>query len=339
MELSKEMQELAVELVLDEKKKLASILKKSGKNSSYYRRYSSAHSEALYNLSPEEASKIKFNKRRLRLSRAFETLDSIGVPLAKTKISDETGKSYDVEFGRIDWYSVNPTKTQRTVSFLNDGTIEMTRTGLKQTLKHPSKLSCKASFSVLSPGFDFFAVNDKIVGDFDDNTDFKKLISDPSNHEYEHISISLQGDSLTITLNETSIDINLGNGIRTITEQGKTVTYPEGSCEQDKQIERRAIAVLKNFVNDIPVPGFVARINRLLEFVIDKKKLPARPNHFFNPGNLNRTEVPSSNETLFTEEELNRAYEEMAEEAEWMRKETQELFQKTIKAAREFIAK
>ena len=316
MELSKETQALAVAGVIAERKAIIKLFK--GRN--YFERFYNANSEDLYGLSPKKAAELKKRyRRKYTLSKAFETIESTSVPLIKKTLYDEEGNSYEVEFGDIILYNLIARRSEMLICFHNNGLVELRKTHTKkQTPTHPVKNNYDASFNVLS-------------------NDFKIIIdSDELDNTSDHIEILLNGNILTLGLNNVSIDRNLETKERVVRisdgETFKTVSYD--SFEEGSQIEKRLIGFIKSLVADLPVPGLIARTNRCLE-LINKK---ARENNFFNPGIRECTNNENA-ETLFTEEELSRSREEMFEAAEGMNREYQKLLKASSQAAKDFIAR
>lgn len=209
--LTKEEQIIAVEKVLEEMKYAEEYVKSW--NVSWYEQLLDAHCLPLhYEIGEADVRDMESKYgSRYKLSNAYYSGESIGVPLAiETLIGDNTldnerNVEFECEFGRIDWYGMTTHKSNRKFSFNNNGDITFSK-DVKSILtkQNPKQISYDTIFNVLT-------------NDFSVNITISRLTQDwREPYQYDHLTISLNGNVITKRFNDIEIVQDLNTGIKLV---------------------------------------------------------------------------------------------------------------------------
>lgn len=268
--LDKESQMIAVEKVLEEMKYAEEYVKSW--NAGWYEQLLDAHCLPLHCEIGEADIRDMEQKYepRYRLANAYYSGDSIGVPLAKetlvgnNTLTGERNINFECEFGKIDWYGMSSHKATRHFSFNNDGTIEFsksTKTGKKQTLQHPNRISYDTSFNVLSNDFDITITLNQLTEDWREK------------YKYDYLTLSLKDNILTEKFNDIEIIRDLSTGIKLVritkgynkrNKQNNASVVFEATLNSDDSLEFGAIAINTHKAN--------GKVNGTYRFDASRKK-------------------------------------------------------------------
>lgn len=243
--LDKESQLIAVEKVLEEMQKAEKCV--NSWNASWMEQCLDAYSMSLYHTGMGRVRDIEesYNNQYI-LPNVYHPENRIGEPL-RTAILEGFGKKYECEFGRIDWYAMYSHKSSRYFSFNNNGIIEFSKSGEKQSPRHPKRISYETSFNVLSNDFDVSITLDQL-------SDTLVLLSDDlgEKYKYDYFLLSLEGNILTEKFNNIEIIRDLSTGTRLVrivkkyddknSQNDASVTF-EAALNLDDSLEHGSVVV------------------------------------------------------------------------------------------------
>ena len=192
--LDDENQLIAVQKVLEEMKSAEVFV--SNCDFKWWEQYSHAYSRALYYYTEEEIKSLE-NKysHYFKLEDVFYPDARIGEPLKKVIIEDNFGHQVDVEFGRVEWYGIDPNKSSRYFVFDNNGAILFSK-------KIANSISYDASYNVLSDEFKINLYNDMILGN--------------NEHVVDTYLFERNDKELVLKLNDFEINRNINTGRKTV---------------------------------------------------------------------------------------------------------------------------
>lgn len=267
-QFSEEMQIIAVEKVLKEKKKAEEFVMQW--NSSWYEQLLDAHCLSFhYELGEADVRDMEIKyEPRYKLSNAYYSGDSFGIPLIKeTLVGDNTltgekNIKFECEFGRIDWYGMNSHKSRRYFSFNNNGQISFKKdVKRRQNTQHPKKISYETSFNVLSNDFTVKITIDELIQDW------------RNKYKHDYLTLSLEGNILTEKFNDIEIIQDLNTGIKLVRivkaydkcnrNNNASVVF-EAELNPDDSLEMGAVAINTHKGN--------GKVNGTYRFDVSRKK-------------------------------------------------------------------
>lgn len=257
--LNKWYQTLAVQKVLEEMEKAEEIL--NSWNTNWTERCLDAYSDNdIYNVKEIEK---KYNGY-YDLNNLSGVWKDYGIPLRKAVLTDNYNNKYECKFGRIEWNNILTNKSERSLSFINNGDIYFDKRTLKGT-------SYTAVYNVLS-------------------NDFALNIFNEDNYQ-----LSLKGNKLLKRINGNEIIQELDSGTTELIRVSRgnsnnTSVIYETKYDCDNCLEYSAVI--------INIHGVNGRVNETFRFAVSKKK-GARANYYDRDGfKLNLNTNPSKLDLL-----------------------------------------
>lgn len=177
-------------------------------HSSWWEQCLEAYSMSLYNAGMSDVENIEQRySYQYVLQNVYYPENRTGEPLRKVILEDGSGKEYECEFGRIEWYDMNSRKSSRHFSFNNNGTIEFSKStlGQNQTLRHPRRVYYDTSFNVLSNDFEISITYNQLTDDWREK------------YKYDYLPpLTLKDNILIERLNDIEIKKDINTGTRLV---------------------------------------------------------------------------------------------------------------------------